>query len=321
MMKQKMIVRRMFKMKKILLYSVYVLVSLVVLSVLFFIVRQVSTNVQVEREWEVVPASIPNLETTTRLEIIPLYEEDRKDESFDFGHGVSYLIRTDSATILMDLGNNPAESVHLSSLQNMQALGIDWKQIDAIVISHPHPDHIGGVKAWQNKTISFGDFAGDMSKMPMYVPVPITYSGKTLIHSAEPTLISKDIATTGVISYPEVFPIYLFTPKGYEQGLVINVAGQGLVMITGCGHPTMEKLVSRAEALYDQQVVGVVGGLHYEKLSAEDVQSHIQFLEARHPKLVALSPHDSSPEALQSFQSAFPEAYQFVRVGEAIQFP
>src|SRR5689334_4206499 len=170
MMKQKMIVRRMFKMKKILLYSVYVLVSLVVLSVLFFIVRQVSTNVQVEREWEAVPASIPNLETTTRLEIIPLYEEDRKDESFDFGHGVSYLIRTDSATILMDLGNNPAESVHLSSLQNMQALGIDWKQIDAIVISHPHPDHIGGVKAWQNKTISFGDFAGDMSKMPMYVP-------------------------------------------------------------------------------------------------------------------------------------------------------
>lgn len=308
-------------MKKILLYSVSVLVSLVALSVLFFIVRQVSTNIQVDREWKVIPASIPNLETTTRLEIIPLYEEDRKDENLDFGHGVSYLIRTDSATVLMDLGNNPAESVHLPSLQNMQALGIDWKEIDAIVISHPHPDHTGGVKAWQNKTISFGDFNGDLSQMPIYIPVPLTYSGGSLIHSTGPTLISKDIATTGAIPYPEVFPIYLSTPKGYEQGLVINVAREGLVLITGCGHPTIEKLVSRAEVLYDQQVVGVVGGLHYEKLSAKDVQPHIQYLELRHPKLVALSPHDSSPEALKAFQSAFPRAYHFVRVGEAIQFP
>ena len=311
----------MFKMKKFLLYSSGIVVSLAVLAVLFFIFRQASANIQVEREWKVVPVSIPDLETTTRLEIMPLYEEDRKENNFGFGHGVSYLILTDSASILMDLGNDPSESVHLPSLQNMQALGIDWKEIDAIVISHPHPDHVGGVKAWQNKTISFGDFPADLSKIPIYVPVSLTYSGGSLIHSAEPTLISKDIVTTGAIPYSEVFPIYLFTPKGYEQGLVINVAGQGLVLITGCGHPTLEKLVSRAEALYAQQVVGVVGGLHYEKLSAKDVQSHIQFLKPRHPRLVALSPHDSSLEALKAFQSAFHGAYQFVRVGEAIQFP
>ena len=83
----------------------------------------------------------------------------------------------------------------------------------------------------------------------------------------------------------------------------------------------MEKLVERAEALFGEQVVGVVGGLHYEKVSAEDVQPHIQFLEPRQPKLIALSPHDSSPAALEAFQSTFAEAYQSIRVGEAIQFP
>jgi 7,8-dihydropterin-6-yl-methyl-4-(beta-D-ribofuranosyl)aminobenzene 5'-phosphate synthase len=92
-------------------------------------------------------------------------------------------------------------------------------------------------------------------------------------------------------------------------------------MITGCGHPTMEKLVRRAEELYGEQVVGVVGGLHYEKKSAKDVQPHIQFLEPRQPGLIALSPHDSSPQALAAFQSAFSEVYQFIRVGETIQFP
>ena len=308
-------------MKKILLYSLCALVGCAALSVLFFAVRQGVANVQVEREGQVVPTSIPNLGATTHLEILPLYEEARADERFGFGHGVSYLIRTDSATILMDLGNNPAPSDQLPSLQNMQALGIAWEDIDAIVISHPHPDHVGGLKAWQNKTISFGDFAGDPGRMPIYVPIPMAYSSATLIRSSEPTQISSDIATTGVISFPEVFPLSLSNPKAYEQALVIQVAGQGLVMITGCGHPTMEKLVLRAESLYGQEVVGVVGGLHYEKVSAEDVQPHIQFLAPRRLKLIALSPHDSSPEALEAFQTAFPDAYQFLRVGEAIQFP
>jgi 7,8-dihydropterin-6-yl-methyl-4-(beta-D-ribofuranosyl)aminobenzene 5'-phosphate synthase len=308
-------------MKKILVYSLVVLLGLAAISVIFIAVRQAVVNAQIKHEWQVVPASIPNLEKTSRLEITPLYDEDRVDESFQFGHGVSYLIRTDSATILMDLGNNPSESAQLPSIQNMQALGISWEEIDAMVISHPHADHVGGNKAWQNKTISFGNFAGDLSRLPIYVPIPMTYSGASLIYSPEPTLISKDIGTTGVISYPEIFPLSLFNPKGHEQGLVINVAGKGLVLITGCGHPTLEKLVSRAETLFGQQVVGVVGGLHYEGASREAVQTHIQFLESRKPKLIALSPHDSSPEALKAFQSAFPDAYQFVRVGESIQFP
>jgi 7,8-dihydropterin-6-yl-methyl-4-(beta-D-ribofuranosyl)aminobenzene 5'-phosphate synthase len=308
-------------MKKFLLYSLFILVGLVVFTTLFFTVRQGIANTQIRREGQVVPASIPNLETTTRLEIIPLYEEASAEESFDFGHGVSYLIRTDSATILMDLGNNPAESVHLPALQNMQALGIAWEEIDAIVISHPHPDHVGGVKPWEDRSISFADFTGYLSVMPIYVPTSMKYSSATLVHSEQPTLISKDIATTGVISYAEVYPLSIFNPKGYEQGLVIHVAGQGLVMITGCGHPTMEKLVMRAEELYGEPVVGVVGGLHYEKISAEDAQPHIQFLESRQPKLIALSPHDSSPEALTAFHLAFSEAYQFIKVGEAIQFP
>jgi 7,8-dihydropterin-6-yl-methyl-4-(beta-D-ribofuranosyl)aminobenzene 5'-phosphate synthase len=159
-------------MKKFLLYSLGGIVGLVGLVALFFTARQAIANNQIRHEGQVVPASVPNLEPTTRLEIIPLYEEASAEESFDFGHGVSYLIRTDSSSILMDLGNNPAESAQLPSMQNMQTLGIAWDEIDAVVVSHPHPDHVGGVKAWQDKTLSFGDFTGDLSEMPIYVPIP-----------------------------------------------------------------------------------------------------------------------------------------------------
>jgi 7,8-dihydropterin-6-yl-methyl-4-(beta-D-ribofuranosyl)aminobenzene 5'-phosphate synthase len=203
----------------------------------------------------------------------------------------------------------------------MQVLGIAWNEIDAVVFSHPHPDHVGGVTAWRNQTFSFGDFSGDLDQLTIFTPIPMTYPGATTVHSAEPTLISADVATTGVLSFPEVFPVNLFDPKGHEQGVIIEVAGKGLVLITGCGHPTLEKLVSRAEELYDKQVVGVVGGLHYGAASLEDIQPHIQFLEARQPGLVALSPHDSEAAVLDAFRAAFPEAYQFIRVGEAIRFP
>jgi len=195
-------------MKKFLLYSLLAILGLAVFAVLFFSVRQTFARAEVARDWQSSPESAPGLETTSRLEILPLYEEDRSEERFDMGHGVSYLIRTDSSTVLLDLGNNPTDSPQLPSLKNMQELGISLDEVDAIVISHPHPDHVGGVMAWQNKTISFGDFTGDLSQMRVYIPDALTYSAAELIPSLEPTLISKDIATTGAISYPEVFPIY-----------------------------------------------------------------------------------------------------------------
>ncbi|HEX2998430.1 MAG TPA: MBL fold metallo-hydrolase [Anaerolineales bacterium] len=308
-------------MKKAIRYISLAIIGLIVISALFVTIRRTLTKAQIAREAQIVPTSIPALEATNRLEILPLYEEARADESLEFGHGVSYLIRTDTATILMDLGNNPSEAAQVPALQNLQKLNISWEEIDAIVISHPHPDHVGGMKAWQNKTVSFGDFSGDLSKISIYAPITMSYPGTTVVYSSEPTLVSTDIATTGVIPFPEVAPLSLLNPKSYEQAVVIHVAGEGLVLITGCGHPTLEMLVTRAEALFGAKVIGVVGGLHYGEASAEDVQPHIEFLEARQPKLIALSPHDSESETLAAFRSAFPESYREIKVGATIQFP
>ena len=60
----------------------------------------------------------------------------------------------------------------------------------------------------------------------------------------------------------------------------------------------------------DLAVIGVVGGLHYEGQTAADVVVPIEFLASRNPQLVALSPHDSSLEAIEAFRVAFPQAYQ-----------
>ena len=294
-----------------------VLVGLVIAAVMYS--RWSRASQEVADEWAHFDVQAPELAVTSRLEIIPLYEAAGAGPDFVTGHGVSYLIRTDSATLLLDVGDNPDNLAIAPFVQNMQALGVLWDDVDRVVISHPHPDHVGGFTAWRKRTISLGGLPGGLGERLLFVPHATTYKGA--IHATLPTLPAPDIATTGVLSYLEIWPLSLFAPKGGEQALVVHVTGHGLVLITGCGHPGLERLVERAESLYGEPLVGVVGGLHYLMASAQELQPQIEFLQARPMRLVALSPHDSGPTALAAFETAFPGAYHTLAVGEAIQFP
>jgi 7,8-dihydropterin-6-yl-methyl-4-(beta-D-ribofuranosyl)aminobenzene 5'-phosphate synthase len=303
--------------KRIVFLTSVILVGLGVMGFVYF--RWSRANQEVADDWASFDTQAPALATTSRLDIIPLYEAAGAGPDFITGHGVSYLIRTDSAVILLDVGDNPDNLAIPPFAQNMQALGISWDDVDRVVISHPHPDHVGGVTAWRKRTISFGELPGGLGERLLFVPHVTTYKGA--VHATIPTLPAPDIATTGVISYLEIWPLSLFAPKGGEQALVVHVAGHGLVLITGCGHPGLERLVERAESLYGQPLVGVVGGLHYTRAGTQEVQPQIQFLRTRPISLVALSPHDSGSEALAAFEGAFPGAYYTLTVGETIRFP
>jgi 7,8-dihydropterin-6-yl-methyl-4-(beta-D-ribofuranosyl)aminobenzene 5'-phosphate synthase len=43
-----------------------------------------------------------------------------------------------------------------------------------------------------------------------------------------------------------------------EQGLIVNVRGFGLVLLSGCGHPPIERTLAVAERVLDIPVQGVV---------------------------------------------------------------
>jgi 7,8-dihydropterin-6-yl-methyl-4-(beta-D-ribofuranosyl)aminobenzene 5'-phosphate synthase len=274
---------------------------------------------EVAEEWANFNAQPPALATTSGLEIIPLYEDASASQDYISGNGASYLIRTDSATILLDIGDNPDHLATAPMVQNMEALGIAWDEVYRVVISHPHPGHVGGLAAWRKGALSFGELPGGLGERQVFVPHVTTYKGA--VHATIPTLPAPDVATTGVISYLETGPIALFTPKGGEQALVVHVAGQGLILITGCGHPGLERLFERAEALYGAQVIGIVGGLHLRNADADKLQAQIRFLQSRPVSLLALSLHNSGPDASSAFIRAFPGAYRTPKVGETIRLP
>lgn len=261
------------------------------------------------------------LGSTESLSILPLFEAWASSNEVQSGHGLSYLIETDQASVLLDLGNNEQKLEPSPLAHNMERLGVAMDEIDALVISHNHPDHVGGIPNWIWGRFATKDQQDNFSDMKIYLPEKLICPGLEPEIALDPMIIAPGVATLGRQPFVQPFPFCQWAPLGWEQSLVVHVKDRGLVIIMGCGHPSMERVVERAEALFSQPVIGIVGGFHYGKADADALKSHIDFLALRNPELVALSPHDSTGGVLQIFEAAFPKAYRYITVGREIELP
>ena len=294
-----------------------------------------------EEEWQRKQSTIKkiqNLGTTKTLEILPLIDWHTSNKFLKGEAGVSYLIKTDKCTILFDVGLNHDQRDPSPLLRNMKQLGITLDDFDAIVISHNHDDHVGGGKWSEMKTFSLTNHQINLGQKRVYTPVPMTYPRLNPIYAENPTVISEGVATLGIISNQLFFLGY--TP---EQALAVSVEAKGIVLISGCGHQTLSKILERAEALFDEPIYGIIGGLHYpvtdsrvewkgikiqmyagtgkapwNPITMEEVQDNINLLKKRNPGVVGLSGHDSCDTSIKAFRRAFPEIYKDIKVGEKI---
>lgn len=285
------------------------------------LVRVILSNLKIRTEAAKI-AKQPPLEIgeTKKLEILPLYEAISPD-NLEKGYGLSYLIKTDTKTILFDLGHNPKATSPSPLAKNMASLGISMNDIDMLIISHRHPDHVGGWKWWQEKTFSTDGISQPaLGDIPIFAPEKISYPGSSPEFVTAPKQLAEGVATTGGFAFAEPFPMWRVNPEDSEQSLAVNVAGKGVVLIVGCGHMGLHRLLKRAKTVFSNPVIGVVGGLHYMRKKEEDLKGEIESLKACKPLLVALSPHDSFPEAVHTFEDAFSATYKPVNVGEPIIF-
>ena len=73
------------------------------------------------------------------MRILNLIENTEGRSGCAFEHGLSFYLETKNHKVLLDLGQTD------QSLRNAQALGIDLKAVDTVVLSHGHYDHAGGI--------------------------------------------------------------------------------------------------------------------------------------------------------------------------------
>jgi 7,8-dihydropterin-6-yl-methyl-4-(beta-D-ribofuranosyl)aminobenzene 5'-phosphate synthase len=283
------------------------------------------------------PTPIPDPGETGFLSILPLVDWHSVGLDFKTEMGVSYLIKTDRFTVLFDVGQNVKAEDPSPLLHNMAKLGVNLAEVDAVVISHRHYDHTGG-HAWaRKKSFSLGNQQIDLSRKKIVVPFPLSYPNVNPVVAIDAIRLAPGVATTGVIGRQ------LFTGWVDEQALAINVKNKGIVLIVGCGHQTLPRLIQRAKDVFGKPIYGVFGGLHYpvpkgrvnwfgintqkrfasgsgifSPLKWKEMESDLELLRKENVQTVGLSGHDSSDAVIQHFKNHFGGSYKDILVGRQI---
>ena len=157
-------------------------------------------------------------------------------EGFACGWGFSSLIEAAGYKVLFDTGWDGNLLLH-----NLERFGVEREEIDIIVISHTHWDHIGGI--------------ADVLHPRVVVHLP---------DSSSPRL-KEEIGRRAkrVETKTECIPEHLWTTgefkSGREQALILK-GEAGLVVVTGCAHPGLETILEAARRYGD--IYGVIGGFH-----------------------------------------------------------
>ena len=301
--------------------------------------RFIQGRERAEQMWqEAQYPKLDNIGSVQKLSILPLIDWYTADDELAGEAGVSYLIRADDTTILFDMGLNKNQEHPSPLLRNMAQLGVSLDEIDMIFISHNHLDHVGGMQNMQERRFALSAGDADLHQVPAYVPVPMRNPTARPVVTMEPRILAPGVASMGVI--PRQLFFLGWTP---EQSLAINVAGKGVVLIIGCGHPTIQKIIARKEMLFDEPLYGVIGGLHFpvtasrsvrhgipaqkvfgtgrwpwQRITRADVYEAISFIERRQPQVLSLSPHDSCDWSLSAFRDSFGGRYVELLVGKEI---
>src|SRR5215813_225301 len=191
--------------------------------------------------------------------------------------GFAALIEFNGKRLLFDTGNN----AHTFA-ENTTAMGVDLRHLDFAVISHRHGDHTSGLNhllqvhpdiTLYTPAETYGVFGSSLPgsfyprchSLPAYMQY---YDGKppeTIIHGTpwpdaqfvwikETTEVAEDVWLVSVISDVPG------TREMRELSLALRTP-DGLIVVAGCSHPGIEKILAATRAI-DDHIHCIFGGLH-----------------------------------------------------------
>lgn len=267
-------------------------------------------------------------------QITVLYDAFGPESRLKLDWGFAALIEYQGRRILFDTGNN-AKIFE----QNVAELKIDLSRLDAVVISHRHSDHTGGL------THLLKVNPGVKIYVPREPAVVIPHA-PLVFFKREPGLPPtmtyyrgrEPDGATGtpwpganfvvVADMQEIFPGFTLintisekpgTREMQELSLAIRTP-QGLAVVVGCSHPGVEKILERA-AKIDSNIYTVTGGFHLVVTPLQEVQRVASILDEK-LKLKRVAPgHCTSELGFKVLMSRFGDRFDQAGAGSVIRLP
>jgi 7,8-dihydropterin-6-yl-methyl-4-(beta-D-ribofuranosyl)aminobenzene 5'-phosphate synthase len=249
-------------------------------------------------------------------------------------HGLACLVRVFSGNkehaILLDAGLSRDSLFH-----NARQLDLDLSPIEAIVLSHGHFDHFGGLaelfsRATRRVPLVIHPDAfllrrmNNPAKRPFELPqldtVALKKAGADIQQRKGPSILAGGrLLVTGEVerttSFEKGFPgMEAFVNNQWtadsirdDQALVIDVGGKGLIVISGCAHAGIINTVEYAKKITGIDTVhAVMGGFHLTgPLFGPAIQPTIDAMKRINPDYL-IPMHCTGWTAINRFFEAMP---------------
>ena len=268
-----------------------------------------------------------------KAQITVLYDAFGQTSAMQKDWGYAALVEYGGKRILFDTGNNPDILA-----QNAKAKGIDFSKLDFVVMSHRHGDHMGGlsyvlsvnpkVPIYAPKE-GFGVYGADLPstfyrKDPSLPPEQRYYNGAPpevmRFGSAWPSANFQLVDRNTEIA-PNIHLVTLVSDKPAtlelrELSLVINTS-EGLIIVVGCSHPGIDKIVESATAI-NPRIHFIAGGFHLLVAPDPDIEKIVTALHDRF-KVEYIAPgHCTGEPAFTALKRAFGDHYVYAGLGTTL---